>query len=49
MKTSKNSIYKIDYTFSSKVNSDKDYFYVTHMEENIKTKEEWINILNVYL
>lgn len=40
---------KIDYTLSqAKVNSDKDYFYVTHME-NIKTKEEWINILNVSL
>src|SRR5574344_1760902 len=40
---------KIDYTLSqAKVNSDKDYFYVTHMD-NIKTKEEWINILNVSL
>lgn len=40
---------KIDYTISqSKINTEKEYFYSTHMD-NIKTKEEWINILNISL
>jgi len=40
---------KMDYTISqAKLHTEKDYFYVEHMD-NYKTKEEWINILNISL
>ncbi|WP_026804330.1 bifunctional diguanylate cyclase/phosphodiesterase [Aliarcobacter lanthieri] len=40
---------KIDYTFSqSKIHTDKNYFYAKNIEK-FKTKEEWINILNLSL
>ncbi|RBQ31997.1 diguanylate cyclase [Arcobacter sp. FW59] len=40
---------KIDYTFSqAKIHTEKDYFYAKNIE-NFKTKEEWINILNLSL
>lgn len=40
---------KMDYTISqAKINSDKDYFIVENID-NYKTKEEWINILNLSL
>lgn len=40
---------KMDYAISqSKIHTENDYFYVKNIE-NYKTKEEWINILNVSL
>ena len=40
---------KMDYAISqAKIHTENDYFYVKNIE-NYKTKEEWINILNVSL
>ena len=40
---------KMDYTISqAKINVEKDYFFVENID-NYKTKEEWINILNLSL